>query len=277
MLIKAMAFFLERMKSIVFDVDGCIVKDTDGYYSIPKSKLLKALGDAENRGVLVHLNSARSIKSLKRIYNDLGLKGVMIVENGAYSYNPVTGELRHNSYEHFDLSKLLKILEPLNEQLTGIDLDDLFMRPKKIIDNYSGEQWFFGRNKKYSQVICPRRVGRTIENSGECLALIKNEVKGHFPNFEIKTYSDICAVEIRPKNLSKANFMDVLERPLASFGDNPPDVRMFEVSDYCGCPANAKPEVKESVENFGGYVCEKSVTEGVIEFINHVLSLNSIS
>ncbi|MBR9679062.1 MAG: HAD family phosphatase [Nanoarchaeota archaeon] len=260
------------MKSIVFDVDGCIVRLDNGLYTVQKSDLLKVFEKAEQHGITFHLNSARIFESLKLVYNDLGLKGIMIVENGAYSYNPKTKELKNNGCKKFDVNKLLNVLKLANKQVSALNFDDLFMRPEKIINEYSGKHLFYNSKQQYSQLVCFRNVGQTIEYMHEEIDLIKNTVKQAFPNFNVEIFKDICAVGILPKNLSKANFMNTLEKPIASFGDSLADVKMFEVSNYCGCPANAKPEVKQKVKELDGYICKKNVSEGVIEFIEHIIS-----
>lgn len=80
-----------------------------------------------------------------------------------------------------------------------------------------------------------------------------------FADFDF-TRSHSCFLEMLPKDVSKGAVMPALRELLpegtiiGTSGDFDNDLTMLAAADFCACPADAQPVVKEAVQHLGGYV-----------------------
>ena len=132
------------------------------------------------------------------------------------------------------------------------------------------------KSRIFTATVYPRVINQGIptendEFTSNVFERLKKVYGEKYNLFFSKKYGNII---LTPKNALKSNPMKKIagENRIASFGDEIPDILMFQESSpkMIGCPANAREEVKRFVRKNNGLVSRKSYTEGVLDFVNYI-------
>ncbi len=258
-------------KSVFFDIDGCLI-DENYKTNIAMDIILREIEAAKEKGIIFNLNSNRSFESMIGIYKLFGFNGDMICECSSYIYKPDEDRIFNTeSYELLDREKLNSELGKITRKLYYVntsELDDAirteFDRTKK-----DGLYIFLEKSRISTMTIYPRQLeDKTyfISNLDDIFELLISA----YPDYDIDKSKAYGSVMLTPKGLEKGSLLEGYPGPIFSFGDTEQDISMFEKSDYCGTPANARDGCKEAVRKLGGMVSEFDYTKGSLDFIKEV-------
>ncbi len=261
-----------KAKSIVLDVDGCLVEKLNRY-TVPEDILLSRFEEVKNKRATININSNRPLSGIIPVYLELSFNGAIIAENGAIYYHPLEIETFTSLEDCFDRNLLDSVLKKSGYKVVYNNIVEIFSSPKEVAERFSeGEKIVFADDDRtYNMALFPRKV-----KNGELTWLFDdleglcNSLKSSFNNFNVSGRSLFCGVSVEPSILSKALFMGRFEKPVASFGDTMQDWSMMQVSDYIGCPANSQDKLKDKVRGANGFISEKSYTEGVVDFLDYL-------
>ncbi len=160
----------------------------------------------------------------------------------------------------------------------------------KFIDAFIAENGCIGFANGKKEVICQNRDREEIlkelnskgipHDAGEVVISVNSTYEEElrklitkFENFHI--IKNIDSFMILPKEASKglgvkwiSAELNVDFSKIACIGDGENDIEMREYCSILGAVANAVPELKRKAD----YICEKSYSDGVLEFVEKILS-----
>lgn len=258
------------IKNFVFDLDGTLLNYKNGY-NLEFSEVYKFFEELKKSGNFLHINSARAYDRIMDHYNNLNFNGCVIAEAGCAFFRPVSSVPEFEQAE-LDFSLLERIV---NEKLSfkRVNIDDVFSDPSAFATKYiSGNYCFGGDSNKYTSAILFRNIQNSeLSNAQDICSLVEGSIKENFSGFDVFYLDDICALIIKPAGITKENYMNLIKRPCASFGDTSSDLPMLKVSEFCGCPVNSTQSVKDYVLSCGkkGFVSEYEYTLGIMDCVNH--------
>lgn len=264
------------MVHLFFDIDGCIL-DYGYRYTTPLEKLRGSINIAKNKGAIFSINSNRSIESMLKVYNELGLNGVLIGENGVFAYNPFTGEELQTGFPKMNREFLVSALREMFPVVEFINTDTLVKNPATFVDRFKGspQAAFCEETRRYTMTVYPRMLNDegTIAYSQDLLQKIGSDIAVRMQGYSLEIGGDYGNILLVPTGSNKGSLLNKIAEgdKIVSFGDGIGDISMFEVSDFCGVPANAKDSVKGAVQALGGIVTTNTFSEGVYEFIEKVI------
>lgn len=246
------------MKTLyISDLDGTLLH-SDKTISDYTNQVINSLTE---RGMIFSYATARSYITAKKVAKGLSAKIPLIVYNGTFVIDNLTGEILLANYFDDSVKKLFKELFQ----------NGIYPIVYSYIDN----------NEKFSFVehACTRGVNlflasrkgdirrNPVANSedlvkGNCFYITCiDEPEKLFPIYEKykedfhcvyqrDLYSGEQWLEIMPKTVSKANAVIQLKAQLCCdkvivFGDGKNDIDMFEIADECYAVENAVDELKE--------------------------------
>jgi len=264
---------MERLE-VFFDIDGCLV-DKEYRFTVSPTELESSVG-ASSSQMSLHLNSNRSRQSILDIRAKVKFNGLVIYENGQGIFNPITGEdYTLSEVGKFSREDLIKKLRQISEQVSFISTDDLMNFPERFSSSLSRVMFCEG-SRKYTATVYPRVVKNGVPTFDQ-------NYLDEAEEFLSKKFGSIYTVRVTPGygnviltpiGALKSSPMRRLARTnrVASFGDDIPDINMFQESSptLMGCPANSVQEVKEFVRKNGGFVAESQYTAGAIEFLDYL-------
>jgi hydroxymethylpyrimidine pyrophosphatase-like HAD family hydrolase len=264
---------MERLE-VFFDIDGCLV-DKEYHLTIPTTELERGVRASSLRMGL-HLNSNRSRRSILDIRAQVGFNGLVIYENGQGIFNPTTGEdYTLSKIGKFSRKDLIRKLGQISEQVSFVSTDDLINFPERFSSSLS-RVIFCEESREYTATVYPRVIKNGVPTFDKnYLDEAKEFLSKSFGNkYIIRSTPGYGNVVLTPIGALKSGPMKRLfgTNRVASFGDDIPDINMFQESSptLIGCPANSVQEVKEFVRKNGGFVAGGQYTTGAIEFLNYL-------
>jgi hydroxymethylpyrimidine pyrophosphatase-like HAD family hydrolase len=252
---------------IFFDLDGSLIDTTyrPNVAAVEFRRQLELLGPETK----THLNSNRSLVQLRTFYEEFGLNGYIILENGCCFFDPCTGVESTSCVRPFDRDKLRSSLE-LPVVFTSTDAVVM----GQAVDAGDGPFVFAEPSRKYTMTLYPRLLqNSTPVKDVDLLQEVYLRVKNEFIDYEVSqdpvTYWNIL---LKPKGVLKSTLLPQLSRSerIASFGDSRDDICMFECSMFSGAPENASEDAKEAVRQRGGMVTPSPYTKGAMEFLGEI-------
>ena len=244
------------------------VTDLDGTLLNPQAKVSEYSVEVINRlveeGMHFTYATARSLVSSSVVTKGLTTKIPVIAYNGAFIFQPDTGEVLHSvKFSPEEIEQVQKLLEKNN-------ISPLVY---SVIEGVEKLSWDVTRENDGIRNYLSRRPGdrrlRPLQDSsnlyqGEifyftCVGCREElqplndemlEVKGFSTNFQKELYQPEYFYEIMPAQATKAKAILKLKEiwecdRIVSFGDARNDIPMFQISDECYAMENAVDELKK--------------------------------
>ena len=248
------------MKALyVTDLDGTLLNRQDRVSPFS----VRVINELVDRGLLFTYATARSLVSASRVTEGLSTKIPVIAYNGAFIFQPSTGEIL--SSERFTDEERSKVKEVLNQYRISPLVYSFISGIEKVswIPQYEND----GIRRYLSNRQSDRRF-RAVQDSDSlyqgdsfyytCIGekdelqpvyeLFSND--SHFRcTMQQELYRPEYWCEIMPAKASKANAIRKMKEMwgcsrVISFGDAVNDIPMFEISDECYAVQNAVDELK---------------------------------
>lgn len=169
------------------------------------------------------------------------------------------------------------------------DMKTFYEQYFKFIDGFIAENGCIGFANGKKEVICHNRDRREIlrelnskaipYDAGEVVISVDSKYEEPLHKLAAK-YKDsriiknVDSLMILPREASKglgvrwiSTELNVAPSKIACIGDGENDIEMREYCSILGAVANAVPELKEKAD----YNCEKSYSDGVLEFVEKVI------
>ena len=244
------------------------VTDLDGTLLNRESKVSEYSVEVINRlveeGMHFTYATARSLVSSSVVTKGLTTKIPVIAYNGAFIFQPDTGEVLHSvKFSEAEAQRIQEILKKNN-------ISPLVY---SVIDGTEKLSWDVTRENEGIRNYLSRRPGdrrlRPLQGSNDlyqgeifyftCVGCREElqplydemrEVKGFSTNFQKELYQPEYFYEIMPAQATKAKAILKLKEiwgcdRIVSFGDAKNDIPMFQISDECYAMENAVDELKE--------------------------------
>ena len=243
----------------VTDLDGTLLNRQDRVSPFS----VRVINELVDRGLLFTYATARSLVSASRVTEGLSTKIPVIAYNGAFVFQPSTGEIL--SSEGFTDEERSKVKEVLNQYRISPLVYSFISGIEKVswIPQYEND----GIRRYLSNRQSDRRF-RAVQDSDSlyqgdsfyytCIGekdelqpvyeLFSND--SHFRcTLQQELYRPEYWCEIMPAKASKANAIRKMKEMwgcsrVISFGDAVNDIPMFEISDECYAVQNAVDELK---------------------------------
>jgi len=243
----------------VTDLDGTLLNRQDRVSPFS----VRVINELVDRGLLFTYATARSLVSASRVTEGLSTKIPVIAYNGAFVFQPSTGEIL--SSEGFTDEERSKVKEVLNQYRISPLVYSFISGIEKVswIPQYEND----GIRRYLSNRQSDRRF-RAVQDSDSlyqgdsfyytCIGekdelqpvyeLFSND--SHFRcTMQQELYRPEYWCEIMPAKASKANAIRKMKEMwgcsrVISFGDAVNDIPMFEISDECYAVQNAVDELK---------------------------------
>lgn len=263
------------IKAIAIDLDGTLLNSKKEITERTKEILKKV----HKKGIKIIISTGRPYVSIKNLLNELEIKDMVIIYNGAKII-----DLKNNEviYEIPLEEKYVKYLIEISRK-ENIHLN-LYQNEEWYVENLNNEE-----TKKYkflTNLIPIEKDFNTFEDYrmtkalyvGDNLKLKKIEeiLKKEIGSEVYLTFSQEFLLEILNKKVNKGSaLLYVLEQYNTSseqcmaFGDAENDIEMLTSIKYGVAMKNALKKVKESVE----YLTLSNDENGVVEFINTHVNL----
>lgn len=253
---------MTTIQAVSIDWEGCITEPGGGRVAWPTQKIAdfgNFLWELQRRTyILPFINSGRGASYIEAGLQALGLVTTTphVVENGSLLYIPLTGQWWLNPAITKDAMKDFRALQDsLFDYATNVgatielgkDFSCSFNPPPGMIIKE-----FFGKMK--DQII-------TYRGSADIVSI---------------THS-VSAVDVTIKGVTKASglamWQDRTKVPveeIAAIGDSRGDLPVLEEVGFAMCPANATDEVKNFIQENGGYISPYRTTLGVVDCLRQV-------
>lgn len=276
----------KSIKKIVFlDVDGTLINSYKG----PNSKnFTSTFEEIQQKGVLLSLNSNRSIEDLLPIIKQFKIKGPIVVENGAYIYFPQNG-IVHEFISRNEKKKMKAVRKKVVKLFTAffeergidveietIDTSKKLMSNSERINNSSPQVRIL--NNKYRKYTVSAHIQEKTKNSYKKSRRYIKKLE----QFLIKELSDtsdlvikghpfFCNILVYSSNLSKKTGVQKLadmypNATIAAVGDEYGDVEMIKDTGDFYAVANADKKAREAAI----YVSKENFTKGVLDILKKI-------
>ncbi|MFH1500618.1 MAG: HAD hydrolase family protein [archaeon] len=260
------------MINAFFDIDGCILSP-ELKFTLSPEKLVRKTRSLDGR-VKFHLNSNRSLKGIRPIYDQIGFDGLIIFENGLGVYDPTLEKTVIEKGCPIDRERLSEILSEVG-RVSFIDTDQIFLNPDSVLRQDPVEV-YCEKTRVYTMTIYPRIVSnKGLQSTVSILNQVDSLVNGHYKTeYDISRSLDYFSVMLTPKTALKSGPMKEIatDSRIASFGDSAQDILMFKESapGLIGCPSNAHQEALDYVRRNKGFISELQYTAGTLDFIGEL-------
>jgi len=266
----------------VTDLDGTLLNRQDRVSPFS----IRVINELVDKGLLFTYATARSLVSASRVTEGLSTKIPVIAYNGAFIFQPSTGEIL--SSEGFSVEERAVVRDILNQYeisplvysfINGIEKVSWIPRHendgiRRYLSNRQGDRRFravqdsdalYQGNIFYYTCIGEKKelqpIFKVFSNDSHFRCTLQQEL-----------YRPEYWCEIMPANASKANAILKLKSMLGcsriiSFGDAVNDIPMFDISDECYAVENAADELKAAANGIIGSNEEDGVAKWLLDHI----------
>ena len=266
----------------VTDLDGTLLNRQDRVSPFS----IRVINGLVDKGLLFTYATARSLVSASRVTEGLSTKIPVIAYNGAFIFQPSTGEIL--SREGFTDDERRKVRETLDR----FRISPLVY---SFIDGIEKVSWIpQHENDGIRRYLSTRQGDRRLRAVQDSDALYQGDIfyytcigekdelqpvyelfsgDGHFRcTMQQELYRPEYWCEIMPAMASKANAILKLKEMwgcsrIISFGDAVNDIPMFEISDECYAVENAVDELKAAATGIIGSNDEDGVAKWLLDHV----------
>jgi len=257
----------------VSDLDGTLLR-SDETLSDYTCEVINRLTE---EGVLFSYATARSVITARKATKGLNAKIPVIVYNGAFVIDNVSGEVLLSNYFGTDAEMILQELLEYDVRPIVYSLYGGRERFCYVVSRQTEGMKFFVESRKGDPRETPVSWDEElfggdifyfscIDEPEKLLSLYERFQEKHHCIYHKDIYSGAQWLEILPVNASKANAVMQLKRYLncekvVAFGDGKNDMDMFEMADSCYAVSNAVEELKAVADGVIGSNNDDSVAK----------------
>jgi HAD superfamily hydrolase (TIGR01484 family) len=255
---------MKNLNTIIFiDIDGTLLDNNLRANSGALPTLSKLL---EQKGVLLGINSNRSLEDVLPVIKIFGITGPLILENGTYCiFNE--SEIFFVQRPKYNINKnILKIVRKFADE-NGVKL--LFGDTVKLLKNINSNEKLILMNsfRKYSASVHIFSDGiRNRELAKKIFSLLKKQLNSKSLNVSLSNSSHSITCNIKKGSKTEAikkirsYFPDT---KIYAIGNSVEDSLTMKYTDGFFAVANAEKEVQKKAI----YVATKTYTQGVVEIL----------
>ena len=257
---------------IFLDIDGTLIQENQR----PNTKRFPSvIQKLEKKGFIFGLNSNRSFEDIQSVYNEFGLNGPVVLENGVYFKKKLharrTFLSQGKSRLRADIVRYTKTFVTKNK----IDAEVSSMDTVAAISSgkqKKGVRILINKFRLYTGSIHVYRDGaRDRDLVEELAAYLREKLKEVKRDVDVIVTGEFGNIIINPKGVSKTTAF----RKLRSFypdyvfvmiGDDAADAKTLGEVDHFFAVGNAADEARKVAE----YVARETHTKGVIETLKYM-------
>lgn len=264
----------------VSDLDGTLLR-SDEITSEYTNNVINSLTD---KGMLFSYATARSLVTAKKVTKGINAKIPLIVYNGAFVIDNVTGDIlianyfNESVYEVLDELFVNKIYPIVYSYIEGKEKFSFIPKlctvgMKKFIDSRNGDI-----RTNAVQTTNELKAGNifyiTCIDKPNKLKPLYDKYKGIFHCvYQTDIYTNEQWLEIMPLSVSKANAIKQLQKllkceRLVVFGDGKNDIDMFELADESYAVQNAHEDLKK----YATAIISSNDEDGVAKWLDSTLN-----
>ena len=266
------------MKTLyVSDLDGTLLRSSEKTSEYTDS----VINSLVEKGMLFSYATARSLITAKKVTQGLDARIPLIVYNGAFVMDNVTGEIMLSNYFGDDIKDLLdelfaaRIYPIVYAYIDGkekFSYAPSLINPgtKKFTDSREGDIRIHKVDSAEALKEGDIFYVTCIDEPARLLPFYEANKERYHCVYQKDIYTGEQWLEIIPKEASKANAIRQVKELLGcdrvvSFGDGKNDIDMFEMSDESYAVSNAAPELKAVATGVIGSNDEDSVARWLEE------------
>ncbi len=257
---------------IFLDIDGTLIQENQR----PNTKRLPSvIQKLERKGFVFGLNSNRSFEDIQSVYNEFGLNGPVVLENGVYFKKKLN---TRRTFLARDKSRLRAYIVRFAKAFVAendIDAEVCSMDTVAAIlsgTRLKGVQILINKFRLYTGSVHVYRDGERDRSLAEELAAyLRKELKAAKRSVDVIVTGEFGNIIINPKGVSKTTAF----RKLRSFypnhtfvmiGDDAADAKTLGEVDHFFAVGNAAEEARKAAE----HVAKETHTKGVIETLKYM-------
>lgn len=268
------------MEKILYisDLDGTLL--TSGQKISEKS--LEIINRLTAGGMIFTYATARSVVTAEKVTKGLVVRNPVIVYNGAFILDTVTGERLvknifttdeaaeiYGTLGDFGIAPLVYSIIDGREKFSYIP-SRLTRGLKDFLDTRSGDIRHRPVSEDSEMLAGEPFYFSCIDEAGSMREAFEELQKRYYCVYSEDIYSGDQWLEILPKTATKANAVIQLKKyldcdKLVVFGDGRNDILMFKAADECYAVSNADPALKEIADGIIGGNNDDSVAKFLLE------------
>ncbi|MBQ7385870.1 MAG: HAD family hydrolase [Ruminococcus sp.] len=257
------------------DLDGTLLKNDETVSDFTAN----TINEITQKGIYFSFATARSLNTTKKVTSKIKCRLPVIVYNGAFIMDNVSGEILYGNYFDYNTNRLFKDIEKncifpvVYSFIEGVEklsfVEGKSSQGQKLyLKSREGDKRI-NPVKSFEDLLKGNKFYITCIDDENKLKPIYNKYKDDFNCLYQKDYySDYYWLEIMPKNTTKAFAALKLKEMLncdrlVVFGDEINDIELFKIADEAVAVANAKPELTP----FATVFTESNENDGVAKYI----------
>lgn len=255
------------IKAVILDVDGVLIGDKIGYNSpSPHPSVISTLKAIKEKGIYVHLCTAKPYWAIENIIKDAYLNNLHIGDGGAVLIDPLTHLVfEKNSIPRMDISGVLSACIQNKIYIEAYSIDNYFVQQNQISDITEIHTQILQRNPKAVDSIedLVKQIEITkimpIAQNEEHAKKITDVLIPYLKNLNISWAVHPVALPyqfaaITKKGVSKPkavaavlNYEKIPFTNTLGVGDSTSDWKFIELCKYKSAMGNAMPELQKLV------------------------------
>jgi Cof subfamily protein (haloacid dehalogenase superfamily) len=237
------------IKLVVCDLDGTLLNENSEITNETKA-IIKKLTD---KGIHFAIASGRSVVSVTRFRNELGIKMYFICNNGANIYDESGDIIFASPMDAHTVEKIVKFLIDRNINYNGFDENNIYIHSEESGKIVSLENKFFSVKEIVKMDHYPKMSKLLAKSEPDIILKTKEEMlKEDFANDLDITISQPFCLDVVDKNATKgdgvkllANKLNIGTDEIMAFGDGDNDLNMLESVGHPVVMENAMESLKK--------------------------------
>ncbi|MDR3259932.1 MAG: HAD family hydrolase [Fusobacteriaceae bacterium] len=261
------------IKLVVCDLDGTLLNENSEISDKTKITIKKLT----EMGINFAIASGRSVVSVTRFRNELGIRMYFICNNGANIYNESGDVIFSAPMEDYTVEKIVKFLIDRNINYNGFDENNIYIHSLDSGRIVSLENKYFSVKEIIKMDYYPKMSKLLAKGEPDVILKAKEQMlKEDFAKDLDITISQPFCLDVVDKNATKGDGVKLLARNLGistdeimAFGDGDNDLNMLESVGHPVVMENAM----ESLKVRFNHVAESNRNDGVARYLERYFGL----